>query len=193
MRYSNAHKTKTRRRILDAASEAFRERGVAGTGVDEVMRRAGLTHGGFYAHFRDKAELVAEACSAGFDSGIPNLERIAALPTVHARVRALVLSYLGTRHRDHPSEGCLLASLGGEAARLDRAARDPFSRSLLAHRARFATALALHPEPGENRRRVTALLSMLMGALVLARAIADPDESTALLSEVRRTALELFA
>ena len=59
MRYSPSHKRTTSRRILDAASAAFRERGLATTGVDEVMRRAGLTHGGFYAHFRDKTELVA--------------------------------------------------------------------------------------------------------------------------------------
>ncbi|MEO7599173.1 MAG: TetR family transcriptional regulator, partial [Opitutus sp.] len=54
VRYPTAHKTATRRRILDAASQTFRERGVAETGLDEIMRRAGLTHGGFYAHFRDK-------------------------------------------------------------------------------------------------------------------------------------------
>ena len=64
MRYPPAHKQMTRRRILDAASQAFREHGVAETGVDEVMRRAGLTHGGFYAHFQDKSELIAEAVVA---------------------------------------------------------------------------------------------------------------------------------
>ena len=75
MRYPAAHKQATRRRILDAASQAFRERGVAETGVDEVMRRAGLTHGGFYAHFHDKTELIAEACVAAFDAAVPNMER----------------------------------------------------------------------------------------------------------------------
>ena len=73
MRYPPEHKTATRRRILEAAGQAFRERGVAETGVDEVMRRAGLTHGGFYAHFRDKTELLAEACAAAFDTAVPNL------------------------------------------------------------------------------------------------------------------------
>src|ERR1051325_655142 len=77
VRYPPTHKHATRRRILEAASQAFRERGVAETGVDEVMRRAGLTHGGFYSHFRDKSELVAEACTSAFDEAVPNLDRIA--------------------------------------------------------------------------------------------------------------------
>ena len=81
MRYPANHKHTTRRRIVEAASQAFRERGVTETGVDEVMRRAGLTHGGFYAHFRDKTELIAEACRSAFDEAIPNLSRIAAQPT----------------------------------------------------------------------------------------------------------------
>jgi hypothetical protein len=87
MRYPRAHKEATRRRILEAASQAFREHGVAETGVDEVMRRAGLTHGGFYAHFRDKTELIAEACAAAFDAAVPNLQRIAAGATPAARAR----------------------------------------------------------------------------------------------------------
>ncbi|MCX6931880.1 MAG: TetR family transcriptional regulator, partial [Verrucomicrobia bacterium] len=77
MRYPPTHKLDTRRRIVAAASAAFRERGVENTGVDEVMRRAGLTHGGFYAHFEDKAALVAEACTDAFDAAVGNLERIA--------------------------------------------------------------------------------------------------------------------
>src|SRR4051812_50080239 len=78
MRYPPTHKHATRRRILDAASQAFRERGVAETGVDEVMRRAGLTHGGVYSHFRDKSELVAEACASAFDGAGPKPHRISA-------------------------------------------------------------------------------------------------------------------
>lgn len=193
MRYSPSHKLGTRRRILDAASRAFRERGLAATGVDEVMRRAGLTHGGFYAHFRDKTELVAEACATGFDEAVRNLDRIAALPTPRARVRALVLSYLGENHRAHAAAGCLLASLGSEMARLEGETRIIFAESFRRHRARVAAALSLDPDPVENERRCNALLGLLAGTLVFARTIADPAESAALLSQARRTALELFA
>ena len=193
MRYTPAHKETTRRRILDAASRAFRERGLAATGVDEVMRRAGLTHGGFYAHFRDKTELVAEACATGFDEALANLDRIAALPTVRARVRALVQSYLSDHHRDNPAAGCLLASLGSEMGRLEGETRTIFADSFLRHRNRVAAALALDPDPVENERRSNALLGMLAGTLVFARTIPDSVECAALLSQARRTALELFA
>src|SRR5882724_9038795 len=107
MRYPPDHKQVTHRRILEAASQAFREQGVAETGVDEVMRRAGLTHGGFYAHFRDKTELVAEACAAAFDAAVPNLDRIARQATAAARARMLIDSYLSVRHRDNRGSGCL--------------------------------------------------------------------------------------
>jgi TetR/AcrR family transcriptional repressor of nem operon len=193
MRYHAEHKSATRRRILDAASQAFRERGVAATGVDEVMRRAGLTHGGFYAHFRDKSQLVAEASAAGFDSAVPNLSRIAALPTRSARVRALVLSYLGPRHRDNPAGGCLVATLGAEASRLAGPARAGFSAAFMRHRQRFADALRLADEPGENLRLVTSLMSLLVGAMVFARAVNDSAISDVILSDARRTALALFA
>src|SRR3954465_13009490 len=123
MRYPPAHKHATRRRILEAAGQAFRERGVAETGVDEVMRRAGLTHGGFYAHFRDKAELVGEACAAAFAGAIPNLERIAAGPTAAARARLLIDSYLAARHRDNRGSGCLVVAVGADMARLQGPAR----------------------------------------------------------------------
>lgn len=193
MRYAATHKSATRRRILDAASRAFREKGLADTGVDAVMRRAGLTHGGFYAHFRDKTDLVAEACATGFDEAVENLNRIAALPTARARVRALVHSYLSAHHCQHPGTGCLLASLGSEMSRLEGAARDLFAESFRQHRARVAAALALDPDPAENERKATSLLALLAGAVVFARTIPDPAESAALLSQARRTALDLYA
>lgn len=193
MRYATDHKLTTRTRILQAASEVFRERGVAATGVDEVMRRAGLTHGGFYAHFRGKSELVADACASGFDAGRVNLARIAALPSRRDRVRALVLSYLSPRHRDNPAGGCLVAALGFEAARSTGQARQSYSTALQQHRARLAAALRLAADDKENERLTTALLSQLVGALILARSLADPAESTELLAQARQTALDHFA
>jgi TetR/AcrR family transcriptional repressor of nem operon len=193
MRYTTTHKQSTRDRILLAASEEFREKGVATTGVDAVMRRAGLTHGGFYAHFRGKSELVAEACASGFDAGRINLARIAALPTVRARVRAFVLSYLSPRHRDNPAGGCLVAALGLEAARSGGRAREGYSAALQLHRARLAAALRLAADETQNERLTTALLSQLVGALIMARSLADATESEALLTQVRQTVLENFA
>jgi TetR/AcrR family transcriptional repressor of nem operon len=193
MRYAANHKLTTRSRIVQAASEVFREKGVAATGVDEVMRRAGLTHGGFYAHFRGKSALVAEACASGFDAGRTNLARIAALPSRRERVRALVLSYLSPRHRDNPAGGCLVAALGFEAARASGPARQSYSAALQQHRARLAAALRLGVDERQNVRLATALLGQLVGALILARSLADPLESAEVLAQARQTALEHFA
>src|SRR5476649_2819363 len=163
MRYPPAHKQATRSRIISAASAAFRERGVEGTGVDEVMRRAGLTHGGFYAHFRDKTELVAEACAAAFDAAVVNLDRIAAQPTAAQRARLLIDSYLSTRHRDHRGSGCLVVAVGADMARLRGAARSDYARGFMQHLDRLGAALRLNPDGAVNRDRVTALMSSLVG------------------------------
>lgn len=186
MRYPPAHKHATRRRIVEAASQAFREHGVAETGVDEVMRRAGLTHGGFYSHFQDKSELVAEACASAFDAAVPNLDRIAALPTRVARARMLIDSYLSPRHRDNRGSGCVVVAVGADASRLRGAARKGYSRGLTLHIDRLCEALKLSRDPQRNRDRVTHLMSSLVGALLFARAIEDPARSQEILLAMRR-------
>jgi len=193
MRYSTAHKVLTRRRIVDAASRAFRERGIAETGVDEVMRRAGLTHGGFYAHFRDKAELVAEACAAGFAEAAPNLDRIARLPTREARLRVLIDSYLGARHRDNRGSGCLIVAVAADMARLQNSARSGYVRAFTDHLERLAEALQLAADPTENRERVTHLMSALVGALLIARGVDGPRRSNSILQAMRRRLKAEFA
>lgn len=186
MRYPPEHKHATRRRILEAAGQAFREHGVAETGVDEVMRRAGLTHGGFYAHFRDKTELIAEACAAAFDAAVPNLERIAARPTAAERARVLIDSYLAARHRDNRGSGCMVVAVAADMARLRGAAREGYSRGFSQHIDRLCGALRLSENAEENRVRVTHLMSSLVGALLFARAIDDPVQSDAMLHSMRR-------
>jgi TetR/AcrR family transcriptional repressor of nem operon len=186
MRYPSSHKHATRRRIVEAAGQAFRERGVAETGVDEVMRRAGLTHGGFYAHFRGKTELIAEACATAFDAAVPNLERIARRPTAAARARMLIDSYLSPRHRDNRGSGCLIVAVAADIARLHGSARTGYSRGFTQHLERLGAALRLAADPARNRERVTHLMSSLVGALLFARAIDDPIQSEAILHSTRR-------
>lgn len=157
------------------------------------MRRAGLTHGGFYAHFRDKTELVAEACAAGFAEAVPNLARIAALPTPAARVRLLIDSYLAARHRDSRGSGCVIVAVAADIARLSGPARVGYSRAFALHLERLAAALRLADDPAENRDRVTHLMSALVGALLFARAIDDPKASLVLLHTMRRRLRTQFA
>jgi len=186
VRYRSDHKAATRRRIVDAASQAFRERGVAETGVDEVMRKAGLTHGGFYAHFRDKSELIAEACESAFAAAVENLERIAGLPTAAKRARLLIDSYLSTHHRDHRGTGCLVVSVGADISRYSGAVLSRYSHGFTSHLNRLCAALRLSADAVENEDRVTHLMSALVGALIFARAVDDPKRSDALLVSSRR-------
>lgn len=186
MRYPPDHKLATRRRIVTAASEAFRERGVEGMGLDEIMRRAGLTHGGFYAHFRDKSELVAEACAEAFDTAVINLDRIAAQATPGKRARLLIDSYLSAHHRDNRSSGCLIVAVGADIARLAGAAREGFARGFARHLDRLEQALRLSSDEDVNHDRVTHLMSSLVGALLFARATNDAMRSDALLASSRR-------
>ena len=192
MRYSPEHKSTTRRRIVAAASEAFREKGVDGTGVDEVMRRAGLTHGGFYAHFHSKLELLAEACAEAFDAALDNLERIAGQQSPAQRARVLIDSYLSRHHRDNPGSGCLIVAVGADMARFSGAGREGYSRGFERHLDRLCAALRLSDDPEMNRDRVNHLMRSLVGALLFARAVDDPQRSAALLLSARRTLREEF-
>jgi TetR/AcrR family transcriptional repressor of nem operon len=152
-----------------------------------------MTHGGFYAHFADKTELVTEACAAAFDAAVPNLERISRAPTAAARARLLIDSYLGARHRDNRGSGCVVVAVGADMARLRGAAREGYTRGFARHLDRLAAALRLDPEPARNRERVTLLLSSLVGALLLARAIDDTAQSDAMLQAMRRQLRAQFA
>ena len=186
MRYPPTHKRETRRRILDAASAAFRERGVEGTGVDYIMRRAGLTHGGFYAHFRDKTELVAEACTQVFEDAVINLNRIGSQPTAARRARVLIDSYLSVHHRDNRGSGCLVVAVAADMARLDGSGRAAFSKGFETHLERLAAALRLSEDPELNRDRVNHLMAALVGSLLMARSTDDAGRSDRLLQSSRR-------
>src|SRR3954468_7509905 len=112
MRKSKAEAAETRKRIVAAAAAEFRKNGIVATGLADLMKAAGLTHGGFYKHFESKDQLVAEACA---EAGRALGERVSA----NASKGEPVASYLSARHRDDPAGGCPLAALGTELARCD--------------------------------------------------------------------------
>src|SRR3954454_10727243 len=117
MRKSKAAAAETRKRIVAAAAAEFRKNGIVATGLADLMKAAGLTHGGFYKHFESKDQLVAEACADAVQAVIEKME---AQPTINAAVAA----YLSTRHRDDPASGCPLAAIGSELSRTDKKTRE---------------------------------------------------------------------
>jgi TetR/AcrR family transcriptional repressor of nem operon len=169
MRVSNEEKERSRARILTAAGRLFRERGVEGASVGDIMREAGMTHGGFYRHFADKEALLAAALTDAFASFAQPLA-VASETEASAAADAFRARYLSQPHRAHPGQGCPAAALGPDIARSDPAIRAAFSEGV----EHVLTGLA-KGHGADTTARTTALrdLSMMVGAMVLARATTD--------------------
>ena len=168
VRYPAGHKEKTREQIVSAAARAFREQGVDGVSVPEVMGRAGLTHGGFYAHFRSKEELVAEACRCALRESSARLIETARRAPPGERLAAFIRAYASPAHRDDPGSGCLLPALAAEVSRHAPEVRAAFTESFEEGIAKLERAL---PEGPDRTDRALALMSGLAGAV--ARPLAD--------------------
>ena len=182
VRYDRAHKQRTHTSILDAASEAFRRQGIERVRVGDVMARAGLTHGGFYAHFASKDALVAEACTSSL---LETAGRLFEAPDGTGTKRALpqvIRAYLSRSHRDAPDTGCTIAALGGEIAHHSPETRHAFTQATQTYVDRLASLL---PE-GADRDDAWALLAGMAGTVMLARAVDDPTLSDRILQAVRR-------
>lgn len=169
MKVTKAQAQANRAHVVETASTLFRERGYDGVGVSDLMAAAGFTHGGFYKHFRSKADLMAEAAACG-------IAQTAAL-TAGVDTSKFVRRYLSREHRDIRASGCTMAALGGDAARQPEEVRTTFAagiESLLA---------ALNPEDkslddadaGQARARSLDILAHALGAIVMSRAC--PDDS----------------
>ncbi len=179
MRYPDDHKSTVRARIVEAAAQELRRAGVGGVSIPALMRKVGLTHGGFYAHFRDRDELVAEAVThAAQQTGEGVFARA---PDLDA---ALEL-YLSSGHVEHPEAGCVIASLGPEGTRQSGPLRRAFAeaaRGLLQH-------VEARRSPGRATREPSdaalALAAGMVGAVVLARLVDDPALAARILRAVR--------
>ena len=187
MPYKPEHKEETHRRIVGAASEEFRSHGFEGVGIARLMGGLHLTHGGFYAHFADKEELVAEASVAALDQSSQTM--LAALEA--GGVPALLDYYLSEDHRDHPALGCPLPALAAEVARRPSSSREAFTAKL----AEVCRAIAEHM-PGQTHAQkletVSVLLAAMAGAVALARAVSDPALSGTILRSTRRHLLRFI-
>jgi TetR/AcrR family transcriptional repressor of nem operon len=179
-RVSQAQAQQNRQQVVDAAARLFRERGVQGVGVAELMAAAGLTHGGFYKRFASKDALVAEATGRAFEELGGRLDALdAGRPGDHAAARAaLVDYYLSAEHRDHPGDGCPAAALAADLAREapGSPAREPYADGVEAFGRWLAT--------GDDEEDL-ATLATLVGGVLLARATADTDLSDRILAATR--------
>jgi TetR/AcrR family transcriptional repressor of nem operon len=171
MRVTREEAQKSRERIVEAAARRFRERGFEGIGVADLMKEAGLTHGGFYGHFDSKEQLMAEAVARAMERSKDLWSRRAAAAPGDP-LAALARVYLTPRHRDDPGSGCVVAALAVDAARQGPAVRGVLVEGL---QRSFALLGSLFKglTPAARRRKAIATYASWVGALVLARAAAD--------------------
>jgi TetR/AcrR family transcriptional repressor of nem operon len=185
MRYDAEHKARTRRTLLKAASTALRAEGPERLGVAAIMARAGLTHGGFYAHFESKDALVVEAIETAFDDARDAFARSLADRSPQDALRAYIRFYLSRSHRDDVGGGCPVAALSADLPRLGPGARAAFGAGVERLRARLSGLIAACGLPDPDLT-AASVLSEMQGALALSRAVADPAQSEATLRASRR-------
>jgi len=188
MRYDADHKERTRLRVLKEAAAAIRRDGPDRVAVAGIMARAGLTHGGFYAHFGSKDDLLVAAISQMFAETSAQLENYLASQSPERGLADYIKFYLSKTHRDQRDEGCPLPAMAADLPRLKDDARDAFERGA----ARITTLIAdcLRAMGREDAGPLAvSVLSELVGAMVLARSIAAPEPSEAILAASRRSLL----
>lgn len=188
MRYSKDHKAETHARIVKNASVRLRERGAASIGVAELMKEAGLTHGGFYAHFPSRDALIGEAFAHAMQQMTGLWRKRAERESEGERLAAIVNSYLTAEHRDDVGNGCALPSLGIEVSRASPKTRKAFASKL---EDMITMLVEQFPElsPKTARREAIGVISTMIGAMILARATGTSEFSDEILSAGRRAAL----
>ena len=188
MRYAKDQKQATRQRILEAAGRRFKADGIDGAGVARLMSDAGLTNGAFYAHFRSKEDLVANVLAdqlraqrSSFDAQAPD----------RAGLEAFIRGYLSPQHRDQSADGCPSAALIDEIARRPAATRQVFTDELMGVIDDIASRLD-RADAQAARTDALTIFGMMIGTLLLARALTDRDLSDQLLDRGAETALKLL-
>jgi TetR/AcrR family transcriptional repressor of nem operon len=191
MGHSKASKANTHARLVEAAAARFKERGVDGISLSDLMKELKLTHGGFYKHFGSRDELVTEALDLALtESSVSMRERLVdeGKPTI----AKFVDFYLDESHRDERAAGCAVAALAGDAARKSADVQAQFRKSIESNLETLSEAL--RPRPADESRATALLvLSALYGALIMARAVGDSPLSSEILTTMRQRILSLSA
>ncbi|HTO78146.1 MAG TPA: TetR/AcrR family transcriptional regulator [Methylocystis sp.] len=176
MRVTREKAAENRRRILRSAAQLIRERGVSGVGVDTLAASAGLTYGGLYSQFGSKEALAAEALSVALAGNLETLERLG--------LAAYTEGYLSAEHRDAPGQGCALAALGCDMPREGAVLRRRFTEGF--RRLAESISAGLRRESRqESENEALATLAALVGTVILARAVDEPELSEQILAATR--------
>jgi len=192
MRYSPEHKAQNHENILSVAARSFREHGGDNSGIGAVMKKVGLTKGGFYRHFKSKDDLFVEAIARAFDEMGRSMQQAAKSAPEGQALRAMIEHYLSARHASSPGAGCVLSALGPELARKPISVRRRIEESLEAYRERLLPFI-----PGQTREERMAKFRLLFpgmaGVLMMARVTTAPERREQMLMEARNFFIKCFA
>lgn len=178
-RTATRKKEATHERIVEVAARTIRRTGYGGTGVADIMKEAGLTHGGFYAHFASREAMLAEAADRAGAAGVAAMERIAAAAPPKQALEAMLRAYLSTAHVEGAENGCAVAALGSEMPRQAPEVRRAATRRIKEMIDLVARHLPNWGQPGAHEQAL-AIVATMVGTLLLARAVDDPKLSAAL-------------
>jgi TetR/AcrR family transcriptional repressor of nem operon len=187
MRYVEDHRRQTHSRIVENASYGLRQKGAEGLSVVDLMKLAGLTHGGFYNHFDSRAALVEEAIAFAMDQMTARWKKLARGKANGERFKALIADYLSPRHRDDPERGCALPALAADVARSSPSERRAFAFKLEKMIDAFVELLP-DEAPQQARQIATGALATMVGSIVLSRAVGVGKLSDSILDAGRVTA-----
>jgi len=181
MRYPAEQTAERHERIVEAAARLIRRDGFDGVSVADIMKAAGLTHGGFYAHFDSKEAMAAAGVERALAGMLDLADRAGETDDPQT---AFITGYLSARHRDNPDQGCAMTALGPEIARRNGPVRQAFTTGVRALIDRLARGV--HPAAdADPRAEAITMISTLLGALILARAVDDPALSAEILTTNR--------
>src|ERR1700683_345997 len=183
MGYSKSDKAETHARIVSVAAKRFRELGLGGIGVADVMKEAGVTPGGFYKHLYTPDELVVEALASAFQ----DLDRWEENTDTLTKV---LKAYLTEEHRDAPGTGCALGALLGDMSRASRSAKAVYTARLKRTLA-YSTGLVSSKGTSDRRARAILTISAMLGAINLSRALSEPNLSREILQRTRDELISL--
>ena len=191
MRYSREHKARSHENILSVAARSFREHGGDSSGIGTVMKKVGLTKGGFYRHFKSKDELFVEAVARAFDEMGSGMLEIAGSAPEGQALRAMIEHYLSPRHANSAGMGCVFAALGPELARKPLAVRRRIETSREAYRERLLPFI-----PGQTHEEKVAKFQLLFpsmaGVLTAVRLTPSPQKREQMLMEARDFFIKSF-
>jgi TetR/AcrR family transcriptional repressor of nem operon len=182
MRHSKDEKAANHDRIVGVAARQIRERGTDEPGVAEIMRAAGLTHGGFYKHFGSRDELIDEAVARALADNELEAEQLLASADGEP-LAAFADWYVSTAHRDDPGAGCGVATLGPDVSRIGGAAQEAYRAQVDRYLAHLQTLIG--GDDPDSRDEALLSLSAMVGALVIARGLGPTARSDELLDTVR--------